>query len=293
MTRHLARRGTIAAIAAALAITLIPTVPAHADDTRPTPATPTSTEAPADPAASPAPVTAAASDVREPHTRTVRLRVGLQDPRRITTPRNWAGRMLDDHDVTLDRDDLVEVHRNGRKIRRSEKRRLRSGDTIKVIRVTTSTHTLRRTLKPRIVTVHTTKIPQGNRRVASKGRPGVKKVKIIKTHHNRKVVDTHRHHTVIRAPQNRRILIGTRPPAPPGTGHLNWAALARCESSGNPRAVNPAGYYGLYQFNVATWRSVGGTGMPHHASAAEQTRRAQILYSRRGRSPWPHCGRYL
>ena len=74
---------------------------------------------------------------------------------------------------------------------------------------------------------------------------------------------------------------------------LNWAALAKCESGGNPRAVNPAGYYGLYQFDVSTWRSVGGAGMPHHASAAEQTRRAKILFSRRGSSPWPHCGRLL
>lgn len=74
---------------------------------------------------------------------------------------------------------------------------------------------------------------------------------------------------------------------------LNWAALARCESSGNPRATNPAGYYGLYQFDVATWRSVGGHGNPAQASAAEQTQRAQILYLRRGASPWPHCGRHL
>lgn len=74
---------------------------------------------------------------------------------------------------------------------------------------------------------------------------------------------------------------------------LNWTALARCEASNNPRAVNPAGYYGLYQFDVSTWRSVGGSGMPNHASAAEQTLRAKILYSRRGSSPWPTCGRLL
>jgi peptidoglycan hydrolase-like protein with peptidoglycan-binding domain len=74
---------------------------------------------------------------------------------------------------------------------------------------------------------------------------------------------------------------------------LNWRALARCESSNNPRAVNPAGYYGLYQFNLGTWRSVGGSGYPHRASAAEQTKRAQILYTRRGAQPWPTCGRLL
>jgi peptidoglycan hydrolase-like protein with peptidoglycan-binding domain len=74
---------------------------------------------------------------------------------------------------------------------------------------------------------------------------------------------------------------------------LNWHALAMCESSGNPRAVNPAGYYGLYQFSPSTWRSVGGRGLPSHASSREQTARAQTLFRRAGSSPWPHCGSRL
>jgi soluble lytic murein transglycosylase-like protein len=75
---------------------------------------------------------------------------------------------------------------------------------------------------------------------------------------------------------------------------LDWAALARCESGGNPRAVSPSGrYLGLYQFDLPTWRSVGGRGLPTQASSAEQTLRAQLLYARRGAQPWPTCGRYL
>ena len=46
-------------------------------------------------------------------------------------------------------------------------------------------------------------------------------------------------------------------------------------------------------FNVPTWHSVGGRGYPHRAAPGEQTFRAQRLYMSRGRSPWPHCGRYL
>ena len=72
-----------------------------------------------------------------------------------------------------------------------------------------------------------------------------------------------------------------------------WAKVANCESSGNPRAVNPAGYYGLFQFDRQTWRSVGGSGSPAKASAAEQLMRAKKLYAQRGASPWPVCGRYL
>ncbi len=86
----------------------------------------------------------------------------------------------------------------------------------------------------------------------------------------------------------------TSVPSGGGSGSgLNWAALAECESGGNPRAVNPAGYYGLYQFTLSTWESVGGSGNPIDASSAEQTMRAQILYDRAGDSPWPVCGSRL
>jgi peptidoglycan hydrolase-like protein with peptidoglycan-binding domain len=78
-----------------------------------------------------------------------------------------------------------------------------------------------------------------------------------------------------------------------GSAGLNWRALARCESGGNPKAVSPRGFYGLYQFSLSTWRGVGGIGYPHWNSASEQTYRAQVLYERRGAGPWPHCGRLL
>jgi len=84
----------------------------------------------------------------------------------------------------------------------------------------------------------------------------------------------------------------TRPPSRSDDrlGSLNWSALARCESGGNPHAVNPSGYYGLYQFSRGTWRSVGGSGLPSRASSAEQTRRAKTLFLRTGARSWPHCG---
>lgn len=84
----------------------------------------------------------------------------------------------------------------------------------------------------------------------------------------------------------------------PSSGKANlsgaWAKVANCESSGNPRAVSPNGkYYGLFQFDKQTWRSVGGSGSPAAASAAEQLMRAKKLYAQRGASPWPVCGRFL
>ena len=35
--------------------------------------------------------------------------------------------------------------------------------------------------------------------------------------------------------------------------------IARCESGLNPRAVNPNGHYGLFQFSYSTFNSHGGT----------------------------------
>ncbi|TDC24082.1 transglycosylase family protein [Kribbella albertanoniae] len=73
-----------------------------------------------------------------------------------------------------------------------------------------------------------------------------------------------------------------------------WRKVANCESSGNPRAVSSNGkYFGLFQFDMQTWRSVGGSGSPAKASAAEQLMRAKKLYAQRGNQPWPVCGRFL
>lgn len=77
-----------------------------------------------------------------------------------------------------------------------------------------------------------------------------------------------------------------------GTGP-NWGGLAACESGGNPNAVNPAGFYGLYQFSISTWRSVGGRGIPTDYGYWEQTKRAWKLFKSSGRSPWPVCGSRL
>lgn len=74
---------------------------------------------------------------------------------------------------------------------------------------------------------------------------------------------------------------------------LDWTALRRCESGGNYKADTGNGFYGAYQFDLNTWRSVGGTGNPAHASKEEQDHRARLLYVSRGAQPWPSCGRYL
>jgi len=66
----------------------------------------------------------------------------------------------------------------------------------------------------------------------------------------------------------------------------DWYQLRMCEST-NRYAINTGnGYYGAYQFDLSTWRSVGGSGYPNDASPAEQDYRALILYRQRGWNPW-------
>jgi uncharacterized protein YabE (DUF348 family) len=85
-----------------------------------------------------------------------------------------------------------------------------------------------------------------------------------------------------------------RPYSVPGADHLNWWALAECESGNNPRSTGGGGRYrGLYQFTLSTWHAVGGKGDPIDWGRDEQTYRAKLLYMRRGSSPWPSCGHYL
>jgi hypothetical protein len=78
---------------------------------------------------------------------------------------------------------------------------------------------------------------------------------------------------------------------PAGVSPSALAAIAACESGGDPTALSADGSYrGKYQFDYGTWESVGGSGDPAAAPEPEQDYRAALLYSRAGSSPWPICG---
>jgi uncharacterized protein YabE (DUF348 family) len=134
-------------------------------------------------------------------------------------------------------------------------------------------------------------------KVLRKGRSGVKVVQIAYVARRGKKVKAVIAQKLTRRPVAQILAVGTKgAPVGGAAARLNWKGLANCESHGNPKAVNGAGYYGLYQFSMSSWASVGGTGKPSDASPAEQTYRAQLLYNRvqgRWQGQWPHCGRFL
>ena len=141
------------------------------------------------------------------------------------------------------------------------------------------------------------KQPAWSRKVLQKGHPGTKRVLIGRVVLPGKTVRQILEETVTAAPKPTILGLGPTPGSVGGAAaKLNWAALARCESHGNPHAINGAGYYGLYQFSLASWASVGGSGRPSDAVPAEQTYRAQLLYNRvqgRWHGQWPVCGSKL
>lgn len=97
----------------------------------------------------------------------------------------------------------------------------------------------------------------------------------------------------------RQAALSNVPSSPNVLSRAQLARLAQCESGGNPRATNPSGKYtGLYQFDQQTWNSVAkGTQWngvrAKDAPAAVQDAMARRLYAKRGRAPWPVCGRRI
>jgi uncharacterized protein YabE (DUF348 family) len=178
---------------------------------------------------------------------------------------------------------------------------LREGSVVKLTRILKKRVTKTETVSYSVTRKKTSKLYAGTTKVVKKGQAGKRAAVYDLVLTDGKITKR----TLVSAsvkdkPVTQIVEVGTKSkPASsgggggggtPSGGGLNWAALADCESNGNPRAVNPAGYYGLYQFSLSTWRAQGGSGNPIDASSSEQTRRAQILYGKTGASSWPSCG---
>jgi uncharacterized protein YabE (DUF348 family) len=231
-------------------------------------------------------------------------------PRRVVTTSATVGQLLTEYDLTVRPTDRLSA---------AAGQVLAPGMQVRLIRVDVRNQSVTETVGFSTTTRRDASLAKGRTVVEDAGRTGRRKVvyqlQVVDGRvAGRKAIAA----TMIDAPEPRVVRVGTKVVeddsssggsssssssssssrssggSVSGVDGLNWAALARCESGGNPRAVNPSGrYYGLYQFSVSTWRSVGGSGLPSNASSAEQTYRAKLLYKRAGRGSWPTCGRRL
>ena len=79
--------------------------------------------------------------------------------------------------------------------------------------------------------------------------------------------------------------------APPSDDDL--ARLRLCESTDNYAIATGNGFYGAYQFDLRTWRSLGLSGSPQLAQPPLQDAAANALEQSRGWEPWPSCSSHL
>ena len=158
---------------------------------------------------------------------------------------------------------------------------------VKVVRVKTETKT--ETVKVDYDTTVTDdpESPKGEVEVVSEGVPGenAEKVEIVYADgkvRERKVLSTQ----VVKKPVAQVEKHGTEET----TGDSVWDKIAQCESGGNWSINTGNGYYGGLQFSAATWRSVGGPGLPHQNSREVQIKYAKILQARSGWGQWGCAG---
>ena len=134
---------------------------------------------------------------------------------------------------------------------------------------------------------------EGTSSVVSEGKDGMRNVTYRLIYRNgklaeRKVLSQH----VLVKPVASVVDIGTA--SAYASGSTVWDALAQCESGGNWAINTGNGYYGGLQFNLGTWQSYGGTGLP-----SENSRETQIAVATRlrdatgGYGSWPGCASAL
>ncbi|NGN69386.1 DUF348 domain-containing protein [Streptomyces sp. A7024] len=173
----------------------------------------------------------------------------------------------------------------------------REGQAIKVMRIEQRKQVRKEAIGYRTISRPDASLYRGTTVVSRPGREGVREVTYrVRTVNGARQRPVRTKAEVLRPAQPRVVRVGTKaqPEGVKGADHLDWKALARCESGGRASAVDATGQHGgLYQFDTGTWQGLGGAGRPQEASAAEQTYRAKKLYVQRGAAPWPACGRNL
>jgi resuscitation-promoting factor RpfB len=157
-------------------------------------------------------------------------------------------------------------------------------------RLTQRTETAVSTLRPDVVLVADPTLPKDQLALRQEGVAGQVRTTVRITALDGTVIDAEVVGDDVVRPISRVVAVGTMEEPPPGV----WDRLAQCESNGNWSISTGNGYYGGLQFDVRTWRAMGGTGLPNEHSRAEQIRVAERLRDHNGGyGAWPACSRKL
>ena len=137
---------------------------------------------------------------------------------------------------------------------------------------------------------------EGETETVRSGNDGVRDVTYRLTYRNGELFKTKvLKQDLLQSPVDAIVSVGTKEAAANfSSGNSVWDALAQCEAGGNWAANTGNGYYGGLQFNLGTWQSYGGPGMPHQQSRETQIAIAEkVRAATGGYGSWPACSQSL
>jgi uncharacterized protein YabE (DUF348 family) len=221
----------------------------------------------------------------KPVARKVTLKDGTAPRKKIRTTAATVADLLVEQGVTLGGFDRVKP---------ALTKRLKKSSHVKIYRVTVTTSTVLAEAVPfTVIKQKNPALARGTKNNLVAGQVGSSDRTYQVTTVNGKVTKKELlSEVVLVAPVAQVVEVGTKGPALNLKRLKLWNRIAKCESGGRWHINTHNGYYGGLQFNLSTWRSVGGRAFashPHKASKGEQITVANRLYAKRGTRPWGGC----
>ena len=223
----------------------------------------------------------------------VKVKIADGKAKKHNIPAATVGELLKKVDAKVDRNDIVRPSRSAE---------LTDGTRVVVTKIGVKTKRVAREAIPAgVERREDDTMMEGETKTAREGRDGFRDVTYKVRFRNGEVVErTVVKQRVLSQPVATIVKVGTKQepetpaaPAAPNfaSGGTVWDQIAQCESGGNWAANTGNGYYGGLQFNLGTWQSYGGSGMPHQNSREQQIAVAErVRAASGGYGAWPHCG---
>ncbi len=232
--------------------------------------------------------------------KSVTLKVGQRDAKKVVTTGLTVEEALVDLDVEADKHDRIKPGANAT---------IEDGSRIVVTRVSVAKIGDRQLVGYETIERSDDDLYEDQSRVGREGQNGRERVtyRVVRTNGevvSRKVIDR----TLLSAPVAQIEYYGTkeRPepepepePAPTSnyaSGSTVWDQLAQCESGGNWAINTGNGYYGGLQFSASTWSAYGGGAYASTANLAtreQQIAIAEKVQAAQGWGAWPSCSAEL
>jgi len=196
----------------------------------------------------------------------------------LTTTRPTVAEVLEEAGVTLDEDDEIKPATDAF---------VAPDETVKVVRIEKVAKTETVKIKHETEVRDDPEALMGETEVVTEGKNGKSREQVTLVYADGKLRD--------------RVVVASDPVSKPVTEVVSrgtsrtppdsvWDKIAKCESGGNWSINTGNGYYGGLQFSAATWKSVGGPGLPHQNSREVQIKYAKILQARSGWGQWGCAG---